>query len=79
MSCDCESGKMHYCHLKATGQDECLKSISDDPKVTCSHCGAKVNAIEYVCAAHLGADAPNVEGGHGTVDLSEVGKSHAGL
>ena len=29
-------------------------------------------------AAHLGEDAPNVEGGHGSVGLDEVGKPHAG-
>ncbi len=78
MNCNCEAHKMHYCYLKSNGLEDCLKSISDNPTVECSHCGAKVNDIQNVCAAHLGKDAPNVEGGHGTVGLEEVGKPHAG-
>jgi hypothetical protein len=34
--------------------------------------------MEYVCAASLEDDAPSVEGGHGSVDVAEVGKPHEG-
>jgi len=78
MNCTCETHTMHYCHLKRTGQEDCLRSITDNPAVTCSHCGARVNDVRYVCAAHLGTAAPNVEGGHGSIGLEDVGKPHAG-
>jgi hypothetical protein len=78
MNCNCESHNMHICHLKSQGQDECIRSITDNPTVECRHCGAKANSLQYICAAHLGQDAPNVEGGHGIVGLDEVGKPHAG-
>ena len=77
MECKVESHKMHICNLKMQGLDDCIKSVSDNPTVECKHCGAKANSLEYVCAAHLEEDAPNVEGGHGTVDIDEVGKPHA--
>ncbi len=78
MDCNCEAHKMHFCYLKSKGLEECIKSISDNPTVECKHCGAKVNNIRNVCAAHLGGDAPNVEGGHGSVGMEEIGKPHAG-
>lgn len=78
MSCDSEQHKMHMCVLKSQGKDDCIKSLSDNPTVECSQCGAKANSIQYVCAAHLGETSPNVEGGHGSVDVEEVGKPHAG-
>ncbi len=78
MSCNCESHKMHICYLKSQGMDDCIKSISDHPVVECRQCGARANSLEYICAAHLGEDAPNVEGGHGNVGLDEIGKKHAG-
>ncbi|GAM11473.1 hypothetical protein OR1_03789 [Geobacter sp. OR-1] len=78
MNCTCESHNMHICYLKTHGEEECLKSVSDNPTVTCRHCGAQANSVQYVCAAHLGSDAPNVEGGHGALDLGEVGKPHVG-
>jgi hypothetical protein len=78
MNCNCEDHKKHFCYLKAHGLNDCLESITDKPTVKCSHCGARVNDVQYVCAAHLGSDAPNVEGGHGSVGLDEVGKPHAG-
>jgi len=79
-ACDVESHNMHICYLKMQGQgmDDCLKSVTDKPTVECRHCGAKANSLEYVCAASLEEDAPSVEGGHGTVDLDEVGKPHEG-
>jgi len=64
--------------LKLQGKDDCIKRLSDNPTVECSQCGAKANSLEYVCAAHLGEEAPNVEGGHGSADLEEIGKPHAG-
>jgi len=76
--CNVEAHKMHYCQLKIEGKEDCLKGITDNPTVECKHCGAKVNSTQYVCAAHLEGDAPNVEGGHGTVGLEDVGKPHAG-
>jgi hypothetical protein len=78
MSCDSNNHQMHMCALKAQGQDDLIKSLSDKPNVECRQCGAKANSIENICAAHLGEEAPNVEGGHGDVSLDEVGKPHAG-
>src|SRR6185369_3594590 len=70
---DDASHKMHMCYLKSQGLDLCIKSISDNPTVECRHCGAKANSVENVCAAHLEGDAPNVEGGHGSVGLDQIG------
>ncbi len=78
MSCTSESHHMHMCVLKAQGNEECIRSLSDHPTVECRQCGAKANSIQYVCAAHLREEAPNVEGGHGSVGLEEIGKPHAG-
>jgi hypothetical protein len=78
MSCDCSNHHMHMCALKAQGQDDLIKSLSDNPTVECRQCGVKANSLENVCAAHLGDEAPNVEGGHGSVGLDEIGKPHAG-
>jgi len=78
MDCNCESHKMHICSLKARGDEESIKAVTDNPTVQCRQCGAQANSIEYICAAHLKEDAPNVEGGHGSVGLDEIGKVHAG-
>lgn len=78
MSCNCESHTKHICYLKSHGQDDCIKSLTDNPTVECRQCGAKANSSEYICAAHLKDDAPNVEGGHGMVGVEDVGKVHAG-
>lgn len=78
MNCNVEAHKMHICTLKMQGLDDCLKGVTDNPTVECRHCGAKANSLQYVCAANLEEDAPNVEGGHGSVDFDEVGKPHAG-
>ena len=78
MGCNCESHKMHICYLKSQGEDDCIKSLTDNPTVVCRQCGAKANSIQNLCAAHLGAEAPNVEGGHGSVSLDEIGKPHSG-
>ena len=78
MSCDSEDHQKHMCVLKREGQADRIKSLSDHPTVECRQCGAKANSSEYLCAAHLGDSAPNVEGGHGTVDIEEVGKQHEG-
>lgn len=78
MRCTGEAHKMHMCVLKTEGQYDLIESLSDHPTVECRQCGAKANSLEYVCAAHLGENAPNVEGGHGCADLEEVGKPHAG-
>ncbi len=72
MNCNVESHKMHMCYLKAHGQDECIKSLTDNPVVQCRQCGARANSVEYLCAAHLKEDAPNVEGGHGNIDLDDI-------
>ncbi len=77
MNCNCESHNMHFCYLKSHGQEDRIKSITDNPTVECRQCGAKVNDIQYVCAAHLKEDAPNVEGGHGDVGFEDIGKPHA--
>ncbi len=78
MNCNGESHKMHICYLTSQGKVESVRSISDNPTVECRHCGAKANSLEFVCAAHLGQEAPSVEGGHGSVGLDEIGKPHAG-
>ena len=78
MGCTCTNHTQHICHLKSQGLNDQIRSISDNPVVQCRQCGARANSIEYLCAAHLGEDAPNVEGGHGSVGLDEVGKPHAG-
>jgi len=76
--CNVESHNKHVCYLKMNGLDDILKSVTNIPTVECKHCGAKANSAEFICAASLEEDAPNVEGGHGTVDLDEVGKPHEG-
>ena len=63
---------------KDRGLDDCISTLSDNPTVECSQCGAKANSSENLCAAHLRDSAPNVEGGHGTVGIEEVGKPHEG-
>lgn len=78
MRCTGEAHKMHMCVLKAEGKNDLIDSLSDHPTVECKQCGAKANSLQYVCAAHLGENAPPVEGGHGSVGLEEVGKPHAG-
>jgi hypothetical protein len=78
MECKVEAHNKHICYLKLHRLDDCLKGVTDNPTVECKHCGAKANSLEYVCAADLEEDAPNVEGGHGTVDFDEVGRPHAG-
>jgi hypothetical protein len=78
MSCDCEDHQIHMCVLKREGQDDRIKSCSDNPTVECRKCGAKANSSKYLCAAHLGDWAPNVEGGHGSAGLEEIGKPHEG-
>jgi len=69
---------MHICYLKSHGLHDCIKPLTDNPTVECRQCGARANSSEYVCAAHLKQDAPNVEGGHGTAGLDEIGKVHEG-
>jgi hypothetical protein len=76
--CMHEFHNKHICYLKMQGLDDILKSVTDKPTVECRHCGAKANSLEYICAASLEEDAPSVEGGHGTVDVDEVGKPHEG-
>lgn len=78
MRCTGEAHKKHMCALKEEGQFDLIEKYSDHPTVQCKHCGARANSLEYVCAAHLEEKAPNVEGGHGSVDLEDVGKPHAG-
>ena len=78
MGCNCESHTKHICYLKFQGLNDCIKTLTDNPAVECRQCGAKANSSEYVCAAHLKQDAPNVEGGHGMVGLEDVGKVHSG-
>lgn len=78
MSCNDKNHPMHICSLKAQGLDDRIKSLADNPTVTCNKCGARANSSEYLCAAHLLDTAPSVEGGHGSVSISEVGKPHEG-
>ena len=46
MNCNSESHKTHICYLKSQGQEECIRSITDNPTVECRHCGAKANSLE---------------------------------
>ena len=78
MSCDSKNHQMHMCALKRQELDDCIKKFSDKPTVQCRNCGAMANSSKNLCAAHLLEDAPNVEGGHGSLDLSEIGKPHTG-
>jgi hypothetical protein len=78
MSCDDKNHQMHMCALKRQGLDDCIKELSDKPTVECRQCGATANSSKNLCAAHLGDWAPNVEGGHGSVSIDEVGKPHEG-
>ncbi len=78
LKCDSKNHSKHMCALTAQGLDDCITILSDKPVVTCKYCGAKSNSIKNICAAHLGADAPNIEGGHGVVSLDDIGKSHTG-
>jgi len=78
MRCTGEFHNMHMCALKAEGKDELVASLSDRPTVECQQCGAKANSVKNICAAHLGDNAPNVEGGHGSVDFAKIGQPHAG-
>ena len=79
MGCTGKDHSKHMCALKAQGLEDCIKSLSDKPVIACKHCGAKANSIANICAAHLGATAPNTEGGHDTVSIADVGKPHAGV
>jgi len=78
MSCDDKNHQMHMCALKRQELDDCIKELSDKPTVECRQCGAKANSSKNLCAAHLGDWAPNVEGGHGSVSIDEIGKPHEG-
>ena len=77
MRCSEENHKMHMCVLKTEGKLDLIERLSDQPTVECRHCGAPANRLENICAAHLGENAPNVEGGHGTVDFAKIGKPHS--
>lgn len=78
MACDDKNHQMHMCALKRQGLNDCIESFSDKPTVECRTCGAKANSTKNLCAAHLLDEAPNVEGGHGSVPLEDIGKPHAG-
>lgn len=78
MTCDSKDHSKHMCALKAQGLQDCIQVLSDKPLIECRYCGAKANSIKSICAAHLFDTAPNVEGGHGSVSLEDVGKKHAG-
>ena len=78
MNCDSENHQMHMCALKRQGLDDCILKFSDRPTVECRNCGARANSSKNLCAAHLLDDAPNVEGGHGSLGLDQIGKPHAG-
>ena len=78
MSCDSKNHSMHMCALKRQEKFDCIRDLSNNPTVECRNCGAKANSVKNLCAAHFLQEAPNVEGGHGSVGLDEVGKPHAG-
>jgi len=76
MGCDPKKHQMLMCALKAQGLDDCIKSFSNKPTVECRKCGVRANNSKNLCSVHVGDWAQNVEGGHGTVGLSEVCKRH---
>lgn len=79
MNCNDEDNhQMHICMLKKKGLKEYVNKYSSEPTVQCRQCGSKANSSKYLCAAHLLDTAPSVEGGHGVVDIDEIGKSHEG-
>lgn len=78
MNCDPEAHKMHICQLKLKGKAEKLKQVTDAPTIKCRQCGTVANSSKYICAAHLKEEAPNVEGGHGVLGFSDIGKVHNG-
>ena len=78
MDCSCDSHKMHLCYLEQHAQEDRIRALTDKPVAQCRQCGARANSLANICAAHLKQDAPNVEGGHGSVCLDEIGKPHAG-
>ncbi len=78
MGCECDKHYYHMCALKERGEHEEVKRLSSQPTVECRHCGSTANSIENICAAHLEENAPNVEGGHGSVNIANAGKAHAG-
>lgn len=79
MACDSQDHSKHMCALKSNGLEDCIRSLSDNPLVECKYCGARANSLKNICAAHLADTAPNIEGGHGYVDLEDIGKPHAGI
>ena len=58
MSWDVKDRFKHMCTLKSQGLDDCIKSLSDNPRVKCKYCGAKANSIRNVCATQLGTRRP---------------------
>ncbi|BCS56021.1 hypothetical protein [Geobacter sp. SVR] len=50
MACDLEAHKKHMCTLKAEDNKECIASLSDNPTVECTICGAKANDSKNLCA-----------------------------
>lgn len=50
MACNSEAHKMHMCELRAQGEDECIKSLSDKPAYECGNCGARANEAKNLCA-----------------------------
>lgn len=50
MACNVEQHKMHMCALKAENDNDCIRSLADNPTVVCGNCGAKANRPENVCA-----------------------------
>ena len=49
MSCDPEQHKLHMCALTSRGEDDCIKTLADNPTVQCANCGALANNPQNVC------------------------------
>lgn len=52
MACTTESHKMHMCELRAQGEEECIRRLSDKPAYECGNCGARANEAKNLCAPH---------------------------
>ncbi len=56
MVCDPKDHSKHMCALKIQGLDDCIKNLSDQPRVECRYCGARANSMKNICIASFELD-----------------------
>jgi len=50
-TCNCEERHVgHICVLRSAGKTEEIKSITNNPTVSCFTCGAEANSNDNVCS-----------------------------